>query len=335
MKKRICSALLMLTLLFAVLPIHTTAVNAGISALNMREISRTEYQISRDVKEYEWLLNNSALTKQMVGHVMEVKVGQDSIATLAAGYSDYNIENIKDNKWAMVTTTAQAQEMEARRGVNVVGAVNGGGFDMSNGRPSGALVLDGTVIQSANSTTFWVDKDNNAHITDGTEYNQAVAEGRVSEAISSFGDILKDGKAFTGLDNSTRASRTAVGIKADGTVVLFMVDGRQSPYSAGMTMAELAAAMEELGCERAINLDGGGSSTFATQREGDDVDADADRPLPRLYATRHQGRECYHFADGQARAGLCFRRFPRQDGYFPRCRRFGNSDRNGLPEQRR
>lgn len=38
-----------------------------------------------------------------------------------------------------------------------------------------------------------------------------------------------------------------------------------------MTMAELAAAMEELGCERAINLDGGGSSTFATQREGDVV----------------------------------------------------------------
>ena len=164
-----------------------------------------------------------------------------------------------------------AHGMETRRKVNVVGAINGGGFDMSNGRPSGALVLDGTVIQSANSTTFWVDKDNVAHITDGTEYNQAVADGHVSEAISSFGDILSDGKAYTGLDNSTRTSRTAVGIKQDGSVVLFMVDGRQSPYSTGMTMAELAAAMEKLGCERAINLDGGGSSTFATQREVDVV----------------------------------------------------------------
>ena len=241
------------------------------AALDMQEISRTEYQISKDVKEYEWLLNNGSLTKQMVGHVMEVKVGKDSTATLAAGYSDYNIGDIKNNQWAMVKTTEQAQAMETRRKVNVVGAINGGGFDMSNGRPSGALVLDGTVIQSANSTTFWVDKENVAHITDGTEYTQAVADGRVSEAISSFGDILSDGKAYTGLDNSTRASRTAVGIKPDGSVVLFMVDGRQSPYSAGMTMAELAAAMEELGCERAINLDGGGSSTFATQREGDVV----------------------------------------------------------------
>ena len=271
MKKRICSIFLLLTLLLALLPLQANAVTAGMAALDMQEISRTEYQISKDVKEYEWLLNNGSLTKQMVGHVMEVKVGKDSTATLAAGYSDYNIGDIKNNQWAMVKTTEQAQAMETRRKVNVVGAINGGGFDMSNGRPSGALVLDGTVIQSANSTTFWVDKENVAHITDGTEYTQAVADGRVSEAISSFGDILSDGKAYTGLDNSTRASRTAVGIKPDGSVVLFMVDGRQSPYSAGMTMAELAAAMEELGCERAINLDGGGSSTFATQREGDVV----------------------------------------------------------------
>lgn len=271
MKKRICSIFLLLTLLLALLPLQANAVTAGMAALDMQEISRTEYQISKDVKEYEWLLNNGSLTKQMVGHVMEVKVGKNSTATLAAGYSDYNIDDIKNNQWAMVKTTEQAQAMETRRKVNVVGAINGGGFDMSNGRPSGALVLDGTVIQSANSTTFWVDKENVAHITDGTEYTQAVADGRVSEAISSFGDILSDGKAYTGLDNSTRASRTAVGIKPDGSVVLFMVDGRQSPYSAGMTMAELAAAMEELGCERAINLDGGGSSTFATQREGDVV----------------------------------------------------------------
>ena len=50
---------------------------------------------------------------------------------------------------------------------------------------------------------------------------------------------------------------------------MFMVDGRQAPYSVGMTMAEVAASMEDLGCVQAINLDGGGSSTFATQREGE------------------------------------------------------------------
>ena len=97
----------------------------------------------------------------------------------------------------------------------------------------------------------------------------ALAEGNVREAVAGFGDIFENGHARSGLDNSTRASRTAIGIKADGTVVMFMVDGRQAPYSVGMTMAEVAAAMEDLGCVQAVNLDGGGSSTFATQREGE------------------------------------------------------------------
>lgn len=272
MKNRLLSIVLTLCMVLQFMPISAHAAQSdSMSALDMQEISKTEYRISPDIKEYEWLLNNSQLSNQMVGHVMEVDLSEGSKASLATGYSDYNIENIKNGSWAMVTTTAQAQAMESRREVNVVGAVNGGGFDMSNGRPTGALVLNGTVIQNATGTTFWVDMDGKAHITNAAEYQQAVTAGNVKEALSSFGDILRDGRALTNLDNYTRASRTAVGIKADGTVVIFMVDGRQAPYSTGMTMAELAAAMEGLDCEIAINLDGGGSSTFATQREGDVV----------------------------------------------------------------
>ena len=223
-----------------------------------------------DVKEYEWILNNGALTQQMMGHVMEVKVGEGSTASIAAGYSDDDIETIKTGRnWAMTETTKQAQSMQTRRETNVVGAINAGGYDMSNGRPSGAFIMSGTQINPPTGTTFWIDKDGNAHITDAQKCNAALAEGNVLEAVASFGDIFVDGHARSDLDNSTRASRTAIGIKADGTVVMFMVDGRQAPYSVGMTMAEVAASMEDLGCVQAINLDGGGSSTFATQREGE------------------------------------------------------------------
>lgn len=270
MKKRICSIFLLLTLLLALLPLQANAVTAGMAALDMQEISRTEYQISKDVKEYEWLLNNGSLTKQMVGHVMEVKVGKDSTASIAVGYGDDNIDAIKTGtNWAMTETTKQAQSMQTRRDINVVGAINAGGYDMSNGRPSGAFIMSGTKINPPTGTTFWIDKDGNAHITDAQKCNAALAEGNVREAVAGFGDIFENGHARSGLDNSTRASRTAIGIKADGTVVMFMVDGRQAPYSVGMTMAEVAAAMEDLGCEQAVNLDGGGSSTFATQREGE------------------------------------------------------------------
>lgn len=270
MKKRICSVLLVLVLTLVVLLPTAQAVGNGIGELGIQQISKTEYKVTSDVTEYEWLLNNSSLTQQMVGHVMEVKVGGGSTASIAVGYGDDDINSIASGRnWAMTKTTQQAQSMQTRRGTNVVGAINAGGYDMSNGRPGGAFIMSGTQINEPTATTFWIDKSGAAHITSAQECNAAYAAGNVLEAVASFGDIFEDGHAKSGLDDITRASRTAIGIKKDGTVVMFMVDGRQAPYSVGMTMAEVAAAMEALDCVQAINLDGGGSSTFATQREGE------------------------------------------------------------------
>ena len=272
--KRLLSLLLTFCLTASLLPAQVQAAenasSGGLDRLGIRQISEKEYAMTPDVKEYEWILNNGALTQQMMGHVMEVKVGEGSTASIAAGYSDDDIETIKTGRnWAMTETTKQAQSMQTRRNTNVVGAINAGGYDMSNGRPSGAFIMSGTKINDPTGTTFWIDGSGAAHITSAQECKDALAAGNVREAVASFGDIFENGRARSGLDNTTRASRTAIGIKNDGTVVMLMVDGRQAPYSVGMTMAEVAAAMEDLGCVQAINLDGGGSSTFATQREGE------------------------------------------------------------------
>ena len=56
-----------------------------------------------------------------------------------------------------------------------------------------------------------------------------------------------------------RAPRTGVGVKADGTVLLMVVDGR-SQYSAGMSLKEFATYLKRFGAVSAVNLDGGGSS---------------------------------------------------------------------------
>ncbi|AXA35723.1 MAG: phosphodiester glycosidase family protein [Candidatus Hydrogenedentota bacterium] len=61
----------------------------------------------------------------------------------------------------------------------------------------------------------------------------------------------------------TRAPRTAIGVRADGTVVLVVVDGRADlRHSCGATLAELAQLMKNLGCREAMNMDGGGSSVM-------------------------------------------------------------------------
>ena len=56
-----------------------------------------------------------------------------------------------------------------------------------------------------------------------------------------------------------RAPRTAIGITKDRSIMLVVVDGRSSS-SCGMTLKELAGFMVKLGCDSALNLDGGGSS---------------------------------------------------------------------------
>lgn len=265
---------LALCMVVSLIPMQVLAVDTkaegGLGTLGIQQISEKKYAVTPDVTEYEWILNNASLTQQMMGHVMEIKVGEDSTASVAVGYGDDDIETIKTGRnWAMTETTKQAQSMQTRRNTNVVGAINAGGYDMSNGRPSGAFIMSGTVINEPTGTTFWIDGSGAAHITSAQECKAALAAGNVREAVASFGDIFENGHARSGLDNTTRASRTAIGIKADGTVVMLMVDGRQAPYSVGMTMAEVGAAMEALGCAQAVNLDGGGSSTFATQREGE------------------------------------------------------------------
>jgi phosphodiester glycosidase len=58
-----------------------------------------------------------------------------------------------------------------------------------------------------------------------------------------------------------RHPRTAIGWSKDH-YFLVEVDGRQSNISVGMTFPELADYLVKLGCEEAMNFDGGGSSTL-------------------------------------------------------------------------
>ena len=58
-----------------------------------------------------------------------------------------------------------------------------------------------------------------------------------------------------------RHPRTAIGVTAEGLLILFVCEGRgMTEGVAGMTFAEEAAVLKSLGCTDALNLDGGGSS---------------------------------------------------------------------------
>lgn len=82
------------------------------------------------------------------------------------------------------------------------------------------------------------------------------------------GDIMVRNGALTDTSNwvyrsDGRQPRTAMGIKPDGTLVFYAVDGRQSGYSAGLSQVNLAEELLSQGCTTAVNLDGGGSTSFS------------------------------------------------------------------------
>ncbi len=87
----------------------------------------------------------------------------------------------------------------------------------------------------------------------------------LAEDILTTGPILRvAGKDETLAHSSfytTRHPRTAVGKRANGDILLVTVDGR-AKEAAGMSLEELQKLLKWLGCNYAINLDGGGSTTM-------------------------------------------------------------------------
>lgn len=62
--------------------------------------------------------------------------------------------------------------------------------------------------------------------------------------------------------NTGTAPRSAMGVKEDGTLLFYALDGRQTS-SVGLTQAALAQQLLDEGCYYAVNLDGGGSTSMA------------------------------------------------------------------------
>ena len=94
---------------------------------------------------------------------------------------------------------------------------------------------------------------------------------KVVEAVGGGPWLVKDGKVNVdakeqGFQTGFYAGvhpRTALGVTADGKLIIVTVDGRQT-LGSGINLNDLAAYMRNRRCVEAINLDGGGSTTMAT-----------------------------------------------------------------------
>ena len=156
---------------------------------------------------------------------------------------------------------------------NVIVSTNTDGFKMTGeeaGRPGGLVVMNGEEIFPVDEDGFFgITKDGKPVIGDEEDYNN-IYKGQLAEGIGTFGTILiKDGKIVEDLGTTDFHSRTVVGITGSGKLVMMVLDGRQDS-SVGGAYAHLAQIMLEAGCVDAVNLDGGGSTTFVSREPDSD-----------------------------------------------------------------
>ncbi|MGD9605290.1 MAG: phosphodiester glycosidase family protein [Bacilli bacterium] len=97
---------------------------------------------------------------------------------------------------------------------------------------------------------------------------------RIDSCSGYQGYFLRSGEYYQDTPTvlASRNPRTTVGIKADGTIVMVTIDGRQEVKGMdGMVDNEMAATMKRYGCLEAYNLDGGGSTTMIIRKNGEFV----------------------------------------------------------------
>lgn len=160
-----------------------------------------------------------------------------------------------------------------RDGVNVLAAVNGDYFDIdSTYIPTGLSIKDGVMIRD--------DSRNRPYSAMTKDGQYLISRGGIDQIDLSTLDMAVGGNYILVWEGqiqepkidstwTTKHPRTLAGVRADGTILLVVIDGRQRSLSNGATLIECSQLMHSLGAVKAINHDGGGSSTMLI-REGAD-----------------------------------------------------------------
>ena len=160
-------------------------------------------------------------------------------------------------------------------------AVNGSYFNVKTFEPVTFVLLDRKIVgrttpeeafRTNGVIAFKDRKGRRMEIfpCDTTQY--ADVARRYRSALAAGPVLIDGGKVVEYTSGSSfytrRHPRTLIGKRADGTVVMAVIDGRFKGQGDGATIAETAYIARQLGLTEALNLDGGGSSTLWTAQEG-------------------------------------------------------------------
>ncbi|KAM7421619.1 hypothetical protein PAMA_015662 [Pampus argenteus] len=178
------------------------------------------------------------------------------------------------NQRAAVVETAEA--------AGCLYAQNAGFFNTNTGECLGNVVSDGVMVQDSGgvqNAQFGIRRDGTLVFGYLSEEDVVDKSNPFIQLVSGVVWLLRNGEVY--INQSLEAecdrtqetgvfrrfvdvvsARTAVGHDADGKLILFHIDGQTDKR--GMSLWEVAEFLKRYGVINAINLDGGGSSTYVT-----------------------------------------------------------------------
>ena len=195
------------------------------------------------------------------------KWGSQYILILKAKYPKYRLD-LAFAKDSLIKTSSFAKQS------NALAAINGGFFDMKAGGSVSFLVSDGKVIHENKPNVLSIDNEMGANAlviyengkseilpTEGT--NRIPMLKNVEDALVT-GPLLLNNSQINNLQkrpfNDLKHPRSAICI-GKKEIWLIAVDGRHKEAT-GLNLNELSQFLISCGCQHAINLDGGGSTTL-------------------------------------------------------------------------
>ena len=224
-------------------------------------VKDTVTPITDGVVSHEVITNVPTGDQQHIDYIAYVAMGEN--IKIVSGYGQDDASS-----WSLTPTTTQAKAYEKNHpGETVVAAINADFFNMGTGEPMGALVMNGKIICQANGRNYFgVTKDGKAVIRSTPDLSDLQTAVGGDVILVNNGEVVPENGSYGAL----KYSRTAIGIRADGTVLTFVTYGLRAPISCGRTYDQMAQMLKNAGCVSAIALDGGGSSTYCARPEGTD-----------------------------------------------------------------
>lgn len=269
-------AIIIVATLFILLFIFTSKGPSLMERIQENTSAIDTILIEKTTKPYEGitLTETSFLCQGQLNHMYVLQVDLES------GFS-FRPSTPKNRPISGEKQNMLDQALEARQaGIDVYYAINadvfGGYRNDLKGKPVplGVVYIEGKPYQKFHHRTaenvFYVKKDGGVEIDKYPIFEDELAKENVLCAVGGWHTLVWNGEKAIAPDDflgNGYHPRTFIGVNKDRTkAYVFVVDGRQPEYSNGLQMNDMIDICFGVGCDRAINFDGGGSTTLVQYR---------------------------------------------------------------------